>query len=61
MTRKSVITPEEIKITYSRSPNLKDKLVKSKHRFPTQTQSVSTMLATKMPKLQSHEHLPSYL
>ena len=29
MTRKSVITPDQIQITYSRSPNLKDKLVKS--------------------------------
>ena len=28
MTRKSVITPEQIQITYSRSPNLKDNLVK---------------------------------
>ena len=29
MTRKSVITPDQIQITYSRSRNLKDKLVKS--------------------------------
>ena len=29
MTRKSVFTPEQIQITYSRSPNLKDKLVKA--------------------------------
>ena len=33
MTRKSVITPEQIKITYSGSPNLKDKLVKSNRDF----------------------------
>ena len=33
MTRKSVITPDQIKITYSRSLNLKDKLVKSKIDF----------------------------
>ena len=33
MTRKSVITPEQIQITYSRSPNLKDKLVKSNIDF----------------------------
>ena len=33
MTRKSVITPDQIKITYSRSPNLKNKLVKSKTDF----------------------------
>ena len=33
MTRKLVITPEQIKITYSRSPNLKDKLVKSNIDF----------------------------
>ena len=30
MTRKPVIKPENIQITYSRSPNLKDMLVKSK-------------------------------
>ena len=35
MTRKSVITPEQIQITYSRSPNLKDKLVKSNIDFLT--------------------------
>ena len=33
MTRKSVTTPEQIKITYSTSPNLKDKLVKSNTDF----------------------------
>ena len=33
MTRKSAITPEQIKITYSRIPNLKDKLVKSNTDF----------------------------
>ena len=33
MTRKSVITPDQVKITYSRSPNLKEKLVKSKINF----------------------------
>ena len=33
MTRKSVITPDQIKIAYSRSPNLKDMLVKSKIDF----------------------------
>ena len=33
MTRKSVITPEQIQITYSRSPNLKDKSVKSNIEF----------------------------
>ena len=33
MTRKSVITPEQIKITHNRSPNLKDKLVKSNTDF----------------------------
>ena len=33
MTRKSAITPDQIKITYSRSPNLKDMLVKSKVYF----------------------------
>ena len=33
MIRKLVITPEQIKITYSRSPNLKDKLVKSNIDF----------------------------
>ena len=30
MTRKSAIKPESIEITYSRSPKLKDKLVKTK-------------------------------
>ena len=33
MTGKSVITPEQIQITYSRNPNLKDKLVKSNIEF----------------------------
>ena len=33
MTRKSIITPEQIQITYSRSPNLKGKLVKSNIDF----------------------------
>ena len=33
MTRKLVMTPEQIQITYSRSPNLKDKLVKSNIDF----------------------------
>ena len=33
MTRKSVIIPEQIQITYSKSPNLKDKLVKSNIEF----------------------------
>ena len=33
MTRKSAITPDQIQITYSRSPNLKDKLVKSNIHF----------------------------
>ena len=35
MTRKSVITPEQIQITYSKSPNLRDKSSKIQHRFPT--------------------------
>ena len=33
MSRKPVITPDQIKITYSRSPNLKDMLVKSEVYF----------------------------
>ena len=33
MTRKPAITPDHIIITYSRSPNLKDMLVKSKIYF----------------------------
>ena len=36
MARKSAITPDHIKITYSRSPNLKDMLVKSKVHFQPQ-------------------------
>ena len=36
MTRKPAITPDHIKITYSRSPNWKDMLVKSKVYFQPQ-------------------------
>ena len=36
MTRRPAITPDHIKITYNRSPNLKDMLVKSKAYFQPQ-------------------------
>ena len=36
MTSKPVITPDHIKVTYSRHPNLKDMLVKSKVYFQPQ-------------------------
>ena len=35
MTRKSVITPDQIQITYSRSPQPKGQFSKIQHRFPT--------------------------
>ena len=60
MTRKPAIKPDNIQITYSRIPNLQDMLVKSS-LFTTQTQTISTMLATKMPTLSPHEHLNSDL
>ena len=34
---------------------------KIKSRFPTKTQTLSTMLATMMPDLHPHKHLPSHL
>ena len=41
MTRKEAIKPEDIKVTYSRSPNLKDILIKGSLENTKQTRGTT--------------------
>ena len=59
MTRKPDIKPENIQVTYSRNPNLRDMQVKAEV-YSILPYTFWTLLATKMPDLPSYEHFPSY-
>ena len=54
MTRKEAIKPGDIEVTYSRSPNLKDVLIKGNLNDTPTTQRHHTLWQDKMQNMQSH-------